>query len=298
MSNSTIPLSKGFNLGKLEFPVYLSIKYDGVPVRIDVVLEDDQVLAGAQTRQGKPVPSVDQYVQDFVQKLYDNGIRGSMTFLAEVTHDTFTDFKDVSGMVRKQEHSDGFVFNFFDFAHADRPTAPWRARNLTLKTILEGFCMSLGQYHRVFRYVDQVYCGYADDLTEQMVWLLDANPDAEGLVARSDNAAWKPGTRHWDYQKILQEPTIDLEIVGMEQAISKEGEPTGMVGALIAEYKCKHIKIGAGKLSHEERRQLWEMPSDGPLGIAQIKYKKDDSYEALRQPTFQCWRPDKDVADA
>jgi len=32
--------------------------------------------------------------------------------------------------------------------------------------------------------------------------------------------------------------------------------------------------------------------------IATIQYKEDASYEALREPTFQHWRHDKDTPDA
>ena len=85
-----------------------------------------------------------------------------------------------------------------------------------------------------------------------------------------------------------------------------------MVGRLIVSYKGLTIGVGPGRLTHGERTSLWtcreaylRTEQDGhrwkellPGRIAQIKYKADDSYDALRQPTFQHWRPEKDEPDA
>ena len=60
---STIPLAKGFSEKHLKFPVFLSHKIDGVPVRIDI---DTRGCFTARSRQNKPVPSVSTLVQDFL----------------------------------------------------------------------------------------------------------------------------------------------------------------------------------------------------------------------------------------
>ena len=72
-------------------------------------------------------------------------------------------------------------------------------------------------------------------------------------------------------------------------------------------YKDQVIGVGPGKMKHAERKLEWEAwenavqhdaVPEGPLvtgkgRVLQVEYKKDPSYEALREPTFQCWRPDK-----
>ena len=82
--------------------------------------------------------------------------------------------------------------------------------------------------------------------------------------------------------------------------MSKNSEPLGMVGSLIAMYKGKPVGVGPGKLSHEERRDLWKEYMAvvsryiiTPPRIAQVKVKRDPSYSGLRQPTFQHWRDDQ-----
>jgi hypothetical protein len=65
-----------------------------------------------------------------------------------------------------------------------------------------------------------------------------------------------------------------------------------MVGRIIADFHGTEIGVGPGKLSHAERRKLW-VNREHNHGVATIKYKRDDSYTALRQPTFQHWRPEK-----
>jgi hypothetical protein len=56
---------------------------------------------------------------------------------------------------------------------------------------------------------------------------------------------------------------------------------------------------GPGKLLHGERRALWAMQKMGRYvpKIAEIKFMPDDSYDKLRQGTFQRWRTDKETAD-
>ena len=65
-------------------------------------------------------------------------------------------------------------------------------------------------------------------------------------------------------------------------------------------YKGTEIGIGPGRLTHAERIELWVHSQTGMFNkrMAQIKYKADDSYDALRQPTFQFWRDEKDEPDA
>jgi hypothetical protein len=102
-------------------------------------------------------------------------------------------------------------------------------------------------------------------------------------------------------------PTIDLLVVGFEEAHSEDGNPLGMVGRVNAEYNTmgfdtegavhnyQIIGVGPGALNHTERKNLWRMYKQGKFTprIAEIRYMRDDSYDALRQPTFKQWRDDK-----
>lgn len=316
---STIPLAKGFSEKHLNWPVLISIKYDGVPVRIDIDHYGNHTI---RTRQGKDVPSVRALVQEFVDRYMENedDTPVPVTFVGEVVQhaDRFADFKVTSGIVRKQEdqsHRLAIVLFETDRAETFIERHEW----------MEDWVANL---HDRVHVVPQIAVENMDQLQSHMVKVMDYWPKAEGMVARNHDDPWAPGKRSWGYQKLLVEPTIDLRIVGVEEATAEDGTPKGMVGRLIASYKGTEIGIGPGRLTHAERVELWEQYQQEaeycccgdrvdchsigsghspvsaadyynfPNRIAQIKYKKDDSYDALRQPTFQHWRDDKETPDA
>lgn len=93
--------------------------------------------------------------------------------------------------------------------------------------------------------------------------------------------------------KLKPKPTADLRVVGFEEAVSKDGTPLGMIGRIVCEYKGLHIGVGPGKFNHAERISIWNKRAGFVGAILEVQYMKDDSYEALRQPTAQQWRYDK-----
>tara|TARA_Y100000296_G_scaffold66371_1_gene78379 strand:+ start:3405 stop:4298 length:894 start_codon:yes stop_codon:yes gene_type:complete len=296
---STIPLSKPYDAAKQEFPGFLSQKLDGVPVRIDIEFSNGAPMYAVQSRQAEAVPSVDEQVRHFISLLQETGTirNGKHTFVAEVTHETYKDFKDVSGVVRRQEQQEDLILNVFDYVNWDNPKLDFGERVVLMTYVFSHFNSD------IVKMIPQYSVGLNDYNTVQE-HLLDRWPNAEGLVYRAFKGQFEAGKRRWNYMKILNEPTIDLRIVGFEEAVDKYGQPKGMVGRLIARYKDTEIGVGPGKLTHAERKALWQKYGAvrgfgrGPDRIAQIKYKKDDSYGALRQPTFQYWRDDKDTPDA
>ncbi|MCP4647185.1 MAG: hypothetical protein GY852_05520, partial [bacterium] len=96
-----------------------------------------------------------------------------------------------------------------------------------------------------------------------------------------------------------RQDTLDLMVVGFEEAIDKHGFPKGMVGRIQIMYKGKQIGAGPGKLSHVERTKYWDIYKKGLFlpQLAEIAYKPDPSYDALREARFQCWRSDKTQPD-
>lgn len=317
---STIPLAKGRNDTKRSYPGYLSVKLDGVPIRLDIIIKDNVAVAyGVQSRQGKPVPSVEPQVQAFLECMNEVGLQwqdGPMTLVFEVTHKTLRDFKDISGVVRKQEPQQDLILNLFDATHHKHADAKFDDRVHQMGILFQHM------HHEAFRLVPQFLCENQHQATYVEIALLDRHPDCEGLIWRDADATFKPGKRSWDYQKLLNEPTVDLYIIGFEEAVcGKTGAGKGMVGGLIANYKGTQIGVGPGKLTHRERKELFT--GDTPWGqvelvqkkglpgkpnaiwyqfsdwgdtqgtLAQIKHKRDPSYEALRQPTWQHWRLDK-----
>lgn len=291
MTKSTIPLAKSYDPKKLNFPVYVSKKEDGVPVKITVT---DGYKITWESRSGKALPSLSEYMRKLssIFQQRNTFARMNVVIVAEITHDTLTDFKDISGIVRKNVPQENLIFNVFDYCESLREHEDIAERWANLSRASHHFPPWMGV-------IKQVRCDDMHQLKACVDNTLALNPKWEGLVARSHDATFKPNSRHWDYQKIVIDPTIDLRIIDVEEAVDKHGEPKGMVGRLVAEYKGKRIGIGPGKLTHKERKSLWVFRARFknqwlyPPAIATIKYKRDQSYAALRQPTFQHWRPEK-----
>ena len=301
---STIPLAKPYTPGKLVFPVALSRKVDGVPVKITF----DNLSISVESRQGKRVESVTALIQDFREAYLMQDLPVPVTFVGEVYQrgNMDADFKETSGIVRRQyDQSDQLAIALFDtdtgIVGEHSGQMAYSAANFEHRL---HFLMYLKQIklHKWVTPIEQIVVHSVEDLDSFASSFQNAFPKAEGMVARSYTDEWAPGKRTWGYQKVVVDPMIDLRIVGFEEAISQHGEPLGMVGRLIASYKGSKIGVGPGKLGHNARMQLWtEYCNHGQHmepRMAQIKCKKDDSYDALRQPTFQCWREDKDEPDA
>lgn len=293
---STIPLAKPYNEAKIEYPGYLSVKLDGVPIRYDVSIGQDGVHVSMRTRQGKESVSTQDQFYLMLSSLMEAGVlkSGNHTFIAEVTHKTYKDFKDAAGVVRRQEPQEDLVLNVFDFYPQDS--------NATFEERLAVLLYMMQHVHsEAFKVIPQLRVDDPEQFKVVQEYLLDRFPTCEGLIYRAANAGFNPGKREWSYQKILIKPTADLRIVGM---LEGKGKNANAAGRLIAEYKGQHIGIGPGKLNYAERAALWDtykelLDSNGIIVadvnlIAQVEYKRDPSYEALREPTFQHWRPDKE----
>ena len=110
-------------------------------------------------------------------------------------------------------------------------------------------------------------------------WLEQANAYTsegyEGIILRSAIAEYE---RKRSLYMLKFKPTEEDEylICGVTEAISKEGNPKGMVGAF-------HIRgdddtvfyVGAGKLNHAERIRLWNNRGNLAGKMLKVKHEKD-----------------------
>jgi ATP-dependent DNA ligase len=301
MGVATIPLAQSkFTPSKLNFPVYASIKYDGMPIRIRIV---DGKLHSIVSRQDKPVGSVGPLVAAFVSKLRELYLlpAGDLDIVGEVVQaaDPFAPFRKTGGIIRRQEPQDGLMLMIFECS----VNKPFASR-------LDYMNRTFTDVHPQVLVVEQQFCTTEDKLTDFWECTEALNPRIEGCVARSHDDGYSLSGRSWGYQKMLKKPMIDLFIVGVEEAVDKYGDLKGMAGGLLAMYNGKKIGIGPGKLSHAERTELWQewKQWQGAIAsgykdtqwqrMAQIQHKGDETYDALREPTFQMWRDDKETPDA
>lgn len=242
------------------------------------------------SRQGEPIKSCWMQARELWAHVSPHMQWGdTWEFVAEVTWPGHS-FKDTSGKVRRQELSPHLVLNVFDAFFGDREQ-PFADRWATVLRLMDGLTDDC------VRYVEQFACWNAQELHDELTRYAERveREGIEGAVIRASDDLWEPGKRRWGYQKYVPEPTVDLEIVGVEEAISQHGKPLGMVGRLVALYRGEEIGVGPGKLPHHIRRSMWEQRHllKRKPHIACIKYKPDAGYSKLRQPTFQHWRTDK-----
>lgn len=305
----TIPLAKHLDMSKLDSGVvYISEKLDGVPARVDITLTGSGYDFNVRSRPGLPIVSVDKQMDKLCADLHRAGVVGQHTFIGELTHKsvmvdgqrTRLPFKIVSGKVRAERPCDELTFNLFEYTRSDADGAhrwSFSMRWSILMTLAQHLDMKEGwtapvRQMRIAEDKRHLLQHILDELHQRM-------PFAEGFVVRHSNDLFVPGKRSWGYQKVVRAPMTDLWIRGAEEATSKDGEPLGMVGRLHAEFRGQLIGVGPGKLTHTERRELFEAIKAGGYAprLAQIRYKKDGSYDAMREPTFQHWRDDKDEAN-
>jgi ATP-dependent DNA ligase len=296
---STIQLAKGYDPSKLVFPVMMSEKLDGVPTLMNFATQHDGGTGWAcRSRQNKPQTSIHDQVQTLAWALgqaWPGRIDASI--VAEVTHiDKRMPFKDVSGHVRRDKQNDDLVLNIFDAViHDYNADRGFGGRIAAIENVIRSMGKSPG-----WRVIPQIMLDTQEELDVALAAMVAGSLDftPEGAVVRSCDELWQPGKRTWGYQKYVLRPTTEVEVIGFECAKSKDGEYLDMVGRIIAKYRGEIIGVGPGKLDHSERHRLWidYTENDNELGpddwTATVSYKRDPSYKALREPTFQHWRPE------
>lgn len=303
MAGEAIELYKPWTPSKMAFPCMVQRKLDGVPVRI-------RNLSGhvhAWSRQNEvmtSVPNIVLYAKQLVSK------PGS-----SITGELYIEglpFKQISGLARKKiPVGDCFklVLNVFDFDLDASPEMPYEARRARFVSALDNLATLLGKSlsDLPIRVCGGVICHTADEAEAVYGLIMERLPTAEGAVAHSMAKPFQPGTRRWDTQKLKPEPTIDLKVVSFEEAVDKFGMPMDCVGRINCEYNkmvggklvTSIIGVGPGSLTLTQRRKLWVKFKEKKFVpcLAEVKYMRDDTYDALRQATFVRWRDDKSEPD-
>lgn len=301
MAISSIPLAKGLDLSKMEWPALLSIKHDGVPIKITVSVIHDSYSVKAVSRDNKILGGCAMDVAAFCFNFAGlNPPSGEHTFVFEVTDEVLVHFKDISGKVKRKVPQTGLVYNLFDYVWSGEPDLEFGER------IVSGSDYVSRLQSERFNIILQYKASNVATAKSMIEYRQSTLPDEEGFMIVAYNRTWKPNKRHWDTQKIVVDPEHDLWVLDFEEATSKEGEPLGMVGRIVVGYNGGESGVGPGKLTHQERKDLWNIyvaKSARQMGdvawprranlIATIKAKRDPSYEGLRQGTFQHWRTDK-----
>lgn len=297
--SATIMLATNFDIDKTTFPVYVSEKMDGVPVKIFKTSKGWKAI----TRQGKPVTSIDHILEQF-----ENTDLHQCAFVGELVKPNAT-FEETSGLVRQTCCSPELELMLYDYFGCDENgncTNDWAFKhrlNFLIEVKNEFFYLSTS-----VKLILQYACAGPADLKGVMknikTWAGNAERKGslfEGWVVRSmdgPDSVYKQGKRSRGLQRIVPEPTVDLKVVGVVEAIDlKTKQPKGMIGSLeCVDGAGVYYFVGAGKMPHDQRRLLFEDPTPIIGCIATVKYKPS-TYLKLRQPTFQRFHPYKSEPD-
>jgi len=316
---STVMLAVTFDITKVNFPVEVSVKLDGVAADFYKTEHGWEV----RSRQGKPLPSCAHLIK--LLDTYCSNVRTGSHVIGELTVMGMDDFKDAGGIIRRKAVDERITLNVYDVYIEGRERETYNARLAHIEDILSGarnfnFLTSIGGVlNSSIRRVP--VCGVAENekelrqLMNGVEGLMNTSNLVEGFMVRclfGADSYYNVGKRSRNMMRYKPKPSVDLEIVRFEEATANKditflgeqfttGEGLQAVGRIVALYRGKEIGVGPGSLTHEERRTLWVRYSNagkpnlkGTGMLAEIEYMRDDSYEALRQPVFKRWRPDKE----
>lgn len=300
MAGETIELLKGYTPDKMPWPAMHQQKFDGVPTRIIRVSKNEY---RAVTRQGETLRSI-QHIVEQVENL-NMAVGGSIVGELDIEGAAF---KLISGKVRQQMPYTSLILRVFDFDIDANPKMKYLDRRDEFQQRWYDYTGDEPYENFYVRVIPGVICSNEAAADEAHAQLMQADPSAEGSVLHDLNKPFQPGKRCWGTQRMKPVPTIDLRVMSFEEAMSDgTGKGLGMVGRLNAEFTVlknhkpvtTEIGIGPGALTHIQRKALWFQQKIGKWKptIAEIRYMRDETYEALRQPTFKRWRTDKQVAD-
>lgn len=292
MGKECIMLSKTVkDLNKIEYPARVTEKLDGVPG--DFYKRDGAIHV--RSRQGEVITAVPHLV-NAVKKL---GIPEGAHIIGEMYHPDMT-FKDISGAIRRHEsseESERLILNVFDYYREDEMVRCYEGRMYDLMELVFEFTPKPKLKHGSVVMVPGVFVKNGLEAAKAFDKIVDENEFAEGIVIRTlsgKNSVYKAGWRSPGMIKVKTTLTEDLKIVSFEEAVSKDGEPKGMVGRINVQYGKLVIGVGPGKLKHAERKEVWENQDKYVGKTIEVSYMPDRSYDALREARFYRWRPDKD----
>lgn len=290
MAKEVMMLAKNLDLKKIEYPVWVSEKIDGAAARFEASRVSDGTTVFAKSRQNKGYGSV-QHICDWLRKYMPTG-----PLLCGELYVPGLPFKDSGGTIRRMNPEPSIRLGIYDWFDPANPAADYSER---MEAMYEHLFSALKPCNTPVHVIPRAPIDNEADLLAFIEKFMQAKPHAEGVMIRPQrgkHSLYKFG-RSWGLMRYKPWETEDLPVHSIEEG---KGEHVGMAGRINVLYKGEVVGCGPGKQSHAERRELWLRWQDNPHSIrgkiAQVQYKKDPSYDAMREPTFQLWRPDKDAA--
>lgn len=279
-------------LEKVNFPIYVSTKFDGIRALV--------IDAVVYSRSLKPIRN--KHVQKLFGKHEYNGFDGELIVGDIYAKDVFQ--KTTSGVMSEDGEPD---VKFYVFDLWNKPEMTYTERQGILQDVLlQDSTMSSIVYTMVHK------CESVDDL--QFFLQHEKNVGGEGLIGRNPNGIYKYGRSTPKEQISIKFKFFEqgeFEVVGFtermhntneqkrdelgyaERSSAKDGlVPMDTLGSLILKYGSTTFSCGTG-FDDKLRKEIWDNMGLYLGKIASIRYMSVGSKDLPRVPSFIGFR-DKD----
>lgn len=298
-------------LDKVNFPIYISTKYDGVRA----LVIDGVVMS----RSLKPIRN--KHVQKLFGKPEYNGFDGELIVGDIYAKDVFQ--KTTSGVMSAEGEPD---VTFYVFDIWDKPELTYVERQaLLLGRLFEtGLIANPSRYahteplpvggNSFLQYIQPKYCESASEL--EALLEVERNLGGEGLIGRVPDGKYKYGRSTPKEQLSIKFKFFvrdEFELVGFtermhntneqtrdalgyaERSSAKDGlVPMNTLGSLILKYGDTTFLCGTG-FDDALRKEIW-LNKDKYLGkLASIRYMSVGAKDLPRLPSFQGFRDEDDL---
>ena len=286
-------LSCEVSLDKINFPVYVSTKFDGIRA-----LVIDSVV---YSRSLKPIRN--KHVQRLFGKQEYNGFDGELVVGDIYAKDVFQ--KTTSGVMSEDGEPD-VTFHVFDLWSI--PTFDYEYRQRDLQEIL----LDEDKEYPSIVYAMIRLCKNIDDLTFFLEH--ERNVGGEGLICRSPSGIYKYGRSTPKEQLSIKLKFFEVgefEVIGFEERMHNTNEvttnelgykerssckenliPMNTLGSLVLKYGDTEYRCGTG-FSDAQRKEIWENKESYLGKLASIRYMSVGQIMLPRIPSFHGFR-DKD----
>lgn len=219
-------------------------KFDGCHVIVLVGINIVRIFS----REGKECFSMPHIAEHFRKTSAPN-----MVYFGEAYHPDM-EFKDISGMFRRQKPQDDLHFFMFDAVTLQefRTGSSSRAYIDRIKA-LRGVASAVNQVIPPRLFTDQaIALSEAQRLRDTTGWKYGL----DGLMAKQIEGTWEAGVDRQGRQLKLKDVlSVDLEVAGV---VEGEGKFAGMVGAIEVYWRGERAVVSGGKLTTAERQAYWD----------------------------------------
>jgi DNA ligase-1 len=267
-------LAQPFDENRIQrWPVIVEPKLDGVRVIADIEIPTDTVKFSS--RSGKPFTSFN-HLKDPLLNMVSIQSAPNFVFDGEVVSGSFNN--TVSEVRKKYEQAPDAVFYVFDVA-GQLASLPYRDRRKIIEQWVPG---ALSMHVQVLptyeaHSVQEIY-----DLYQRL-----RDKGFEGVIVKDSDSIYEM-KRSYAWMKIKGYSSEDIYIV---DAIEGTGKYVGMLGAIVAEYNGKKVKVGTG-LTDDQRTSFWHEYTNGRLvgRLIEVGYHELTPAGSLRHPRFVRFR--------